>query len=426
MKTRPLLVLLALAAVPATSASCQCSRGQQEQEQRAEQTLTEQSFKLQNGLDVDLVVGPCGNSSALAVLVKLGIDHDPPGRSGLAHLATRLLATSAAPGRAERFVEIGDDYMLYSVTATGGKLLEELSDVVGWMSKLAPTEADLEREKKRLLEELRKLQGADAASTALTLAEEALQPTRGNGKRRGIAAEVEAITLAELQGYWDALVKPGNARIAVTGTFDAAKVRAHIEAAFAPLPAGTRPVAREPADSSVKGTLVMGDAPSAVAVAVPVPATSDPLFAPFLVLAARLLEKPAEPRTWETSFDPIKRPEVLFITGPVGQAEQPEPAAGRMRAEVMTVLGRPNAPGDVAAAKERFRLFLEPRNLEPAICAKEPRVFAVARVRGAQLQVEGGPIKQALDAITKEQLDEAAKLFEPKRTAAVIAGGAIR
>jgi hypothetical protein len=33
---------------------------------------------------------------------------------------------------------------------------------------------------------------------------------------------------------------------------------------------------------------------------------------------------------------------------------------------------------------------------------------------------------QALEATSKEQLEEAARLFEPKRTAAVIAGGAIR
>jgi hypothetical protein len=341
----------------------------------------------------------------------------------MAHLAERVL--SGAPSRAERIVETGNEHTLYSVVAAGDRLLEELDEVAAWMAR-APTEADLGRARAQVLEELAKLQGADASLTAMSLAEEAVRPTRGNGKRRGIAAEVEAITIAELQAFWEAHMKPGNARITVAGRFDAEKVRARIETAFAPLPAGAPPVAREAADATVKGTLVMGETPSAVAVAVPAPAMSDPLYPPFLVLAARLMNKPSQPRTWDVSYDPIKRPELLFITGPVGQAEQPEPAAARIRAEAAAILGQPPAPDDVARARERFRLLIEPQLVDPAICGKDARAFAVARARRAQLKLEAAPISQGLAATTKEQLEEAARLFEPKNSAAVIAGGAIR
>lgn len=421
MKRRSLLALLALAATLGPAASCKCSGGG---EKGRVETLTERPFTLQNGLDVDLVAGPCGDPAAIVVLVTTGIDHDPPGRSGMAHLAGRVLATSGAAGRAERAVETGNDYTLYSVVVAGDRLLDELGEVAAWM-QAAPTEADLGRERARVLEELAKLQGADASLTAMSYAEEAVQPTRGNGKRRGVAAEVEAITLAELQAFWQAHFKPGNARISVAGRFDEEKVRARIEAAFAPLPAGTPPVPREAADATVKGTLVMGSAPTAVAVAVPAPATSDPLYPPFLVLAGRLMDSPAQDRTWEASYDPIKRPELLFITGPVGQAEQPEPAAQRIRAEAAAILARPPAPDDTAKARERFRLFLEPNLLDPALCAKDARAFAVARARRAQLKIEAAPLAQALDTITKQQLDEAAELFDLKHTAAVIAGGPI-
>jgi len=416
---RPFFVLLALAAMLAPAASCQCSGCGKE---KRTETLAERSARLQNGLQVDLVAGPCSDSAGLVVLINVGIDHDPPGRSGMAHLAQRVLATSGAAGRAEQSVDTGNDYTLYSVVAAGDRLLEELDEVAAWMAR-EPTEADLGRERALVLEELAKLQGADASRTAMSLAEEAVQPTRGNGKRRGIAAEVEAITLAELQAFWKEHFKPGNARITVAGRFDAEKVRARIEAAFAPLPAGTQPVARESADATVKGTLVMGDAPSAVAVAVPAPAMSDPLYAPFLVLAARLMEKPPQPRTWEVTYDPIKRPELLFLTGPVGQTEQPEPAAARIRAEADVILAQPLAPNDIARAREMFRLALEPQLVDPALCAKDARAFAVARARRAHLQPSSG--MQALTTITSEQLEEAAKLFEPKRTAAVIAGGAL-
>lgn len=416
------MVLLSLAAMLGTAASCTCSKT----DKPRTDVLTERPSRLQNGLQVDLVTGPCGDSAALVVLVNAGIEHDPPGRSGMARLAGRLLATSGAAGKAERTVETGTDYTLYSVVVPGDRLLDELDEVAAWMSRAAPTEADLGRERARLLEELAKLQGADASLTAMSLAEEAVQPTRGDGKRRGIASEVEGITLAELQTFWNTHFAPGNARITVAGRFDEEKVRARIEAAFAPLPAGAPPVLRDAADATVKGTLVMGDAPTAVALAVPAPATSDPLFAPFLVLASRLMDKPAQPRTWEVSYDPIKRPELLAITGPVGQAEQPEPAAARMRAEVTAILARPPAQDDIAKARERFRLLVEPRLVDPAICAKDARAFAVARARRAQLKLEAAPLAQALDATTKTQLEEAAELFDQKHSAAVIAGGTIR
>ncbi len=422
MKKRPYFVLLAVAALVASAAAYRYGGSPQEHHAEA---LAERSSKLQNGLAIDLVSGPCGDGAALVVHLDVGIDHDPPGRSGMAHLAERVLATSAPAGRAARTVETGSDYTLYSVVVPADRLPDELDDVAAWMSKVAPTEADLARERPHVLEELAKLSGADASSTAVHLAEEAVRPARGNGKRHGIPAEVEAITLPELVAFWRAHFKPGNARITVAGRFDAEKVRARIEAAFGPLPAGTPPVARPPATATVRGTMVMGSAPTAVAVAVPAPAASDPLYPPFLLLAGRLMEKASPARTWDASYDPILRPDLLFVTGPVGPAEQPEPAAGRIRAEVAAVLARPPAPADIAAARERFRLFLDP-TLDPAICAKDARAFAIARTRRAQLKLEGAAILAALQTTTKEQLEEAAALFDPKLTAGVIAGGPIR
>lgn len=422
MNRKSALLLLALAGTLATSASCQCSRGQQE---RRADTLATRAVKLPNGLEAELVSGPCGDSVALVVLLNVGIDHDPPGRSGMAHVAARVLATSAAPGRAERTVEAGADHTLYALTVPADRLLDELDEVAAWMSQRAPAEADLTRARAQVLDGLAK-QGSDPAKMALSFAEESVQPTRGDGKRLGVAAQVEGITLAELQGFWQAHFKPGNARITVAGRFDAEKVRARLEAAFTALPAGTPAVPRPPAAASVRGNLVMGDAPTAVAVAVPAPAPTDPLYPSFLVLAARLLAKPAQPRTWAASYDPVRRPELLFLTGPVGQAEQPEPAAARIRAEAATLLTRPPAPEDAARVKESFGFLLDPRDHAPASCAKDPRAFALARARLAQLRPDGAPLLPWLSTISKDQIDEAAGFFDPKRTAAVIAGGAVR
>lgn len=425
---KPFLIMLAFAAMLAP-ASCQCSRGQQErptdqQPSPPPETLAEQSFKLPNGLDVDLVAGPCGDNAAMVVLLKSGIDHDPPGRSGMARVVERLLAASSKS--ADRSIKTGTDYTLYSVVAASDRLGDEIDAVAAWMSQFTPTEADLTRERLNVLQELGKLQGTDAARTAESMAEESLLPSRGNGKRWGIAAEVEAITLAELQTFWDTRIKPGNARIVITGRFDAAAIRTRIETAFTTLAAATPPTLRNPADSSVRGTLVMGDAPTAVAIAVAAPAMSDPSYAAFLVLAARLMDKPLQPRTWNATYDPILRPEILFITGPVGQAEQPEPSAGRMRTEVNAILARPFDPAELAKTRETFRAFFEHRSVDPSICAQDARSLAIARARGAQLQLDVAPIAKALVATTKENLDEAAKAFDTQRSAAVIAGGVVR
>ena len=423
MKTSCFVVLAALAA--ATTPGCTCRRSPPPQQTPAD-TLTEQSFKLSNGLRVDIASGACGDVAAIAVLVRIGIDNDPVGRSGLARMVGYLVSTQGGAGKASKAVVTGNDFTLYAVTANGDGILGEIDGVGGWMSKYTPGDEDLGRARAHVLDRIAKLQGADAEATARSLAEEAVQPTRGNGRRDGVAAEVEAVTLEELQAFWKEHVKPGNAQIAVAGRVDAGKVRARIEAALGPLPAGTPPATRSPADATVKGTLVMGDAPTAVAIAVPAPPLADPLYPAFLVLAARLMDKSTPGRSWQAEYDPIARSEMLFIVGAVSAGEPPEAAASRIRAEASAMLARPQAPKDQAMAGERFGLFLGLDKLDPAACAKDPGAFALARVRRTHLELDSTPIGQTLGETTPAQLEDAAKLFEPKRTAAVIAGGAIR
>lgn len=396
----------------ALAASCQCSKPSTPP--RVE-VPAGQSYDLPNGLAVDLAPGPCGDSASLAVLVQGGVDHDPAGRSGMARVAERLLAA-----RKGSVAEAGTDFTLYSVAASREGLAAELDSVAAWM-KAAPAEADFAAAKSSVLDGLK---AVDASGTAVGLAEESVQPTAGAGKRRGIRSEVEAISFAELQSFWQDRFRPGNARLVVAGGFDVQAVRSRVDALFAALPAGKPPVAREANGSTVRGTLVMSKEPSAVlAVAVPAPALSDPLYPAFLVQAARLLQDPPAPRTWQARFDPVLRPGLLLVTSTIHPTEQPEPAADRVRAEVGAVLARPLAPADLAAAKGRFGLFLAP-TLDEATCAQKVRDFAVARARRAQLGLEKSALAQSLDALREEELAQAAKLFDPARTAAVIASEA--
>lgn len=378
--------------------------------------------KLANGLETEIATGDCGQV-AVAVQLSVGVDHDPTGRSGLVRLAGRLLA--AVPGAGvERAVEVGDDSTLVAVATPGWDA--ELERVAAWMKQPPFSEADFAREKARLLEDLGKLAGVDARATAITLAEEAAAPARGEGKRPGIAAEVEAITFAELTAFWKERYKPVNARLVVVGAPDAAAVTSKLTAAFDAIPAGSAPTLRFTSPTTVRGTLVMGEAPAAVAIAVVAPPVTDPLFAPFLVLAARLANAAPADGAWTVTFDPIHRPGMLLVTGPVIPGEQGEPAAARIRSQLQPVLDAPPADTDVAKTRARYSLLLDPDLLGRDTCRADPRAYAVARARRPRLGYDAAALGSALDEVAAENLADARKLFDPKKTTAVIAGGAIR
>ena len=151
------------------------------------------------------------------------------------------------------------------------------------------------------------MQERDPRSSAMNRAAEALRPSRGGGLRGGVAKEIEAMTLAEVDAFRRAHYGGATARLIVAGHFDVDEVSKRIKGGLATLPAGKAPEPRAPAASRVTGTLVMGDAPSAMALAVPVPEPKDPLYPAFLVLAARLAGPGEVPRAPGRSTSPRSR-----------------------------------------------------------------------------------------------------------------------
>lgn len=426
MRTRRCLILLVVIAMLAPVSACSsCGETPPSPETRSEApaqpaTLETQTFRLANGLAAEVVSGPCGETAAVVVLFAVGADHDPPGRSGMSHVVQRLLTGPGGGG--ERVASTGVDHTVWSSVVATDRVPAELTAVAARMARPELTEDGLAAARAEVLDELSRRQGGDAALTAQSYAAESLRPSRDGG----LAAEVEAITLAEVDAFWRAHHQPGNARVVVVGGIDPASTRARIEATFSPLPAGTPATPREPSSATVTGTLVMGDAPSALAVAVPAPAPSEPSFPAFLVLAARLLASPAEARSWSASYDPVADPDALFLTAPIQPGEPAEPLAARVRVEAETLLARPLSADDARAATERFGLVLGSREHELAACTEDPRALALARARRAQLALGELPLADALGALTQEQLDEAAARFGARRSAAVVAGGAIR
>jgi len=400
--------------------------------------VNEAHFRLENGLRVDLLATSKGDRAALAVLFAVGADQDPAGRSGMAHLVEHLFTTAGRDGKPPRTIEqweaqyghdgraaTGADYTLYAVEVPAGRILDEIDDAALRMSRLDPTESDLTRERSRLLAEIAVMQERDPMSSAMNRAAEALLPSRGGGVRGGVAKEIDAMTLPEVEAFRLAHYGGATARLVVAGRFDVEEVSKRIKAGLAKLPAGKAPEPRAPSASRVTGTLVMGDAPSAMALAIPVPEPKDPLYPAFLVLAARLAGPGAPARSWKVDFAPIARPDILFVTAPIPQAQQAEATAARIRAEVNAIVTAPLAADESDRALEMFGVQLGMKPLDAKACAAAPHEAAFAAGRRAQLGVDGGALAQAAHSITPEQVAAAAQLFDSKSSAAVIAGGKI-
>ncbi|HMF43005.1 MAG TPA: insulinase family protein [Polyangia bacterium] len=385
---------------------------------------------------VELLATPGGDKAALALLFDVGADHDPAGRSGMAHLVEHLFSTAGVGEKSARTIKqlqeqvghgfhaiTGSDYTLYAMEVPAGRIMEEMDDAALRMSRLTPKESDLTRERARLLDEIATAQERDAPAAAMLRAAEAVRPSRAGGMREGVAAEVGAITLDEAEAFRRAHYGGATARLIVAGRFDLEEATKRIKAAFAGVPGGKVAEPRPAAGSKVTGTLVMGDAPSALAVAVPAPATRDPLYAAFLALAARVLDPPAGTRTWKADFAPLARPEVLFVQSQIAPGEPAEPAAARVRTEVDAVVGGPATGDESDRVLARFGSTLGMTPTSAEACAAQPFECAFAAGRRAQLGVDGSALAQAVRSITPEQLAAAAKLFGASNSAAVIAGG---
>jgi len=311
--------------------------------------MAAQAFRLENGLEVELVTGPCGERSAIVLLFEIGADHDPAGRSGMAHVIERMIAADAEGG--DREVPAGTDHIAQSVRVDGDAVLSELDAIATRIAAPPITDDALARARHDVLAGVAARHGGDAALTASSFAVESVRPSRGEGFRGGVLAEVEAITPDELAAFWRAHLAPVNARLVVMGAFDPAATRARIEAAFAGLPPGSEAPLREPGNSSVTGTLVMGDAPAALAIAAGAPAFSDPLYPAFLVLAARLAAGHGAELTWEATYDAIARPEAWLATAALTPGVPGEVAAERLRGETTALVARPLSAEDVCPCR---------------------------------------------------------------------------
>jgi zinc protease len=429
---RTWLIPLLLAAAWAGAAGCR----------RADAGPSPESFRLENGLTVILRPIQGSGQVALVVLYGIGGDHDPQGRSGLAHSVEHVYVTAGAgsvrPRTAEEFfrrysaganAQTGDRYTVVATVFPKEELDAELREAAARMGDLRVTAGDFDRERGRLLEEVENMFGRFPSLGAVNNARELVRPTPRGGRKGGLPEHIRAITTEDVREHWSRYYKPRNATLVLAGALDAAAARRAIKEHFAGLAAGEE-VPTPPSPGAAKfGTIrelvvtpLQPGAASEVCLAYAAPEPGSDLYAPFLVLVARLWSNSAKfgagPGRFPIYFPVLEDPAVVGVSATAKAGETAAQAVARLEASVAEVLGPGLREGEPVAAQQAFALLLGTADIPDSLLAQNPYGVALALAQRRQLGIDPAGLKRALGSVTDADLRRAAKeVFAPSRHA---------
>jgi zinc protease len=406
-------------------------------------------FVLDNGLTVILRPIKGAESTALVVLYSIGSDHDPAGKSGLAHLLEHMYVTAAAGKASARSAEdfasrypegangqTGDRHTVFAAVFPGKNLETELKDAAARMGNLRLGAGDLARERPRLLEEVGNMFGNLPTLAASNHARELIRPTPGGGRRGGLPAHVNALTVAELQDRWNRYYKPRNAIVILSGAVDPVAARMLITANFAQIAPGEGlPTPSEPAPPKGLGQILalavrspVPKAESTACLAYAAPAPGSDLYAPFLVLVSRLSARAivlgaTGPTGSPVYFTPLDDGAVVSISTTPKPGESTAGTFKRLEDFVAQTIEPKLGIFDRMATRRQFGPFLGLVELPDSVLVNNPYGVAFSLGRREQWKLKSADLISACDKVTDDQIRRAAReVFAPERRArAVIA-----
>jgi zinc protease len=402
-------------------------------------------FKLDNGLSVMIRPIEGARDVALLILYKVGGDHDPQGKSGLAHVVEHVYVTAAAgaaPARtAEAFfqqyragcnAQTGDRYTVLATVFSPASMEQELTDAAARMADLRITAADLDREKVRLRDEVANMFGRIPALGAVNIARELIRPTPRGGRKGGLPDQVRAITRDDVRARWERYYKPRNAILVLAGAVDGAIARQAVISRFAKIGAGDEiPVPGVPGPSktaTVRALAVRPLQPQAepmASVAYAAPEPGGDLYAPFLVLLARLWASSAQPAASASGtgrlsvyYPLLEDPAVLCVSVQAKPGETSAQAIARLGSAVDETIAPPLRDEERASARQVFAFFLGTAELPDSALAQNPYGAALSLARREQLGIDSAKLARALEGISDRDLRRAAgEIFAPSRRA---------
>jgi zinc protease len=399
-------------------------------------------FVLDNGLTV--ILRPVQSKSiSLNVLYSIGSDHDPAGHSGLTHMLEHLYVTAAAGGEksrtAEEFVrryamganaQTGHRYTIFAAVFPTNELDAELKDAAARMGDLRITQADLDRERPRILEEVDNMFGAMPMLAALNNARDLIRPTPSGGRDGGSPEHLRALTLEEVRGYWQHFYKPDNAILALAGDIDSKAVREAIKINFAKIAGGLKPPPPLEPQKSKAGTrreltvdALEPDAASIACLAYSAPQPGSDLYAPFLILVSRLWAAASNigndgPTGSPIYFTPLDDGSVVAVSTEAKPGETSAQTFARIEAIVAETIGPKLRPSEIAATRQEFAPFLLSQRLPDNVLANNIYGVAFSLGRRQQLGIDPRKLDKALGAVTEADIRRAAmEIFVPSRHA---------
>jgi zinc protease len=407
-------------------------------------------FTLENGLTVIVRSVDRGERIAIVTLFDVGEVHDPPGKSGLAHLVEHVYVTAGTPGReaaaarewfarygGQANAQTGADYTLIATVFPAADLDAEIAEAAERMGALRVGPADLEREVPRMKLELTNMYGGIPSLAAMNLARADVDPLPPEGRKGGVPAQIDTITVDEVRRALRERYRPDRATLVVVGPVETAVVRGAVERRFGdlepgpPLPAPRpRPPARAGGVRSVTVSRAAPGVPAegVAALAFRAPPPRDPSYPAFLTLAARLLRQEMPRFRGATggvapmTFAPVDDPALLVVAARVedGQADDAAVAALRERVAAAIAIGPDDRP-EPALAQMYFGLLLGLIEPPPATVAANPYTTALVLGRLHQLGIDPSALATALGAVTPDDLRRcAAEVLAPGRGAAVV------
>ena len=408
------------------------------------QLTNSDEFKLENGLQVILMPLPSASKNALVVVFDVGNQHDPPGQSGLAHLAEHLYVTAATRATPARTVDqyltrypdgwnaqTGDDYTVIAAVFTPERTAEELAEAAHRMSGLQVTPQDLQRELPRLEVELDNMYQRIPALAVHNHGRQQRKPLASGGRRGGRIGQLQGIQTHEVQQWLDRHCKPGNATLVVAGRFDEEAVRQQIRERFSGIEPGEPPDRATPPEWSGPGVHEVAVRPHTADPAVRVgftfaaPDPNDPLYAAFAVQATRLImagqrlaqQHPGEfPYLWR----PLDDPDFFSASTTVHKGETREQAVARLEKSLDDLLLDELRPADLLQARNLLGMFYGIADVPPATAGANPYGTAFAAGRRHRMRVDSRELKQRLEGLDSQSLRAARRFFSPENRSVVI------
>lgn len=409
---------------------------------------TVERFQLDNGLKVILRPAAKMDSVACVVLFDIGEQHDPPGKSGLCHLVEHLYVTTAAgstpAASAESWMaryqgmvnaQTGRAHTVMATVFPRESLEQELAEAAARMGDLRIEPADLDRELPRMEAELGNMYGGIPGLTAMNLAASAVSPLPPGARKGGVMEQVRTITIDEARQWHARHYKPGGATLALAGGFDAAVARDRITAIFGTIPRGGPLPPPQPPGALSLGTIQHiaarpqppGAASAVATIAYRAPEPGSELYAPFLILTARLVQQEMSAamfgRTPQFSvyYAPLDLPEVLTVST--------EPKTGQSDAEVAGLLRQRVTSGTAVKEGGTVNRASLAQTFGPMLglggpsltFGEDPYFAAFCAGRRQQLGLEGDALAAAVEAVSADDLRRcAAEVFGPERSAVVV------